>query len=100
MNLIEHVLECLNEECAEVIQAACKVNRFAVKGAYPDGRGNVEVLSIELDDVLGVVELLQELGLPITIGDRDRIEAKKRKLRQMMEVATERGSLRAGKEGE
>jgi hypothetical protein len=95
MNSKEHLFECLSEECAEVIQAICKTNRFAIDGHYPDGRSNVDVVVYELNDVFAVVELLIESGVDLTqVLNREQIEAKKIKVKEMMKLAVERGSLR------
>lgn len=97
MNKIEHLFECLNEECAEVIQAVCKTNRFAIYGTYPDGRKNLDVIVYELNDVFAVVELLIESGVDLTrVLNREQIEAKKIKVVEMMKLAIERGSLQVG----
>lgn len=97
MNKKEHLFDCLKEECAEVIQAACKTTRFALDGHYPDGRNNVDVVTYELNDVLAVIELLNESGVDLSeVGNREQIEAKKIKVVEMMKLAIERGSLQAG----
>lgn len=94
MNRTEHLFECLSEECAEVIQAAAKVNRFAIDGRYPDGRGNVEAVVAELNDVLAIVEMLHAVGVDLSkVGDREQIEAKKIKVMEMMLLATKRNAL-------
>ncbi len=94
MNVTEHLFDCLAEEGGEVVQAAMKVNRFHPDGCYPDGRGNIEVVIAELNDLYAVVELLIERGIELPgLGDRDAIEAKKKKVASMMLVAVSRGSL-------
>lgn len=95
MNLIDHLLTCLSEECAEVIQAATKAQRFGIHGKYPDGRVNVDVIAYELNDVLAVVQLLVSVGvdLPNFPISTAAIECKKVKVVEMMEMARERGCL-------
>jgi hypothetical protein len=92
MNVTEHLMQCVAEECGEITQAAMKCTRFAMDGAYPDGRSNVYVLEQEYNDLLGVIELLQEQGMDINVR-RDLINAKKIKVVRMMEIARERGAL-------
>jgi len=65
----EHQEECLNilqEECAEVIQAASKIKRFGLVGKREtDTLTNLHHLEIELGDVLALVDLClnSSLGL-------------------------------------
>lgn len=94
MNVTEHLIDCIAEESSEVVQAAMKINRFHVDGCYPDGRGNVEVMVQELNDLQAVVELLIERGVELPgLGDRTVIEAKKKKVASMMLIAAKRGCL-------
>lgn len=60
MNRKEEVLILLQEECGELIQAACKVMRFGENGKNPEGPDitNLEHLQIEIADVLAAVKLL------------------------------------------
>lgn len=59
----DHQEECLNilqEECAEVIQAASKIKRFGIIGKREDSRlNNIQNLEMELGDVLALVELVK-----------------------------------------
>lgn len=66
----DHQEECLNilqEECAEVIQAASKIKRFGVIGKPLDTTlTNREKLEVELGDVLALIDLVKGSGLGIT----------------------------------
>lgn len=66
----EHQEECLNilqEECAEVIQAASKIKRFGVIGRPINTTlTNRESLEMELGDVLALVDLVKGSGLGVT----------------------------------
>lgn len=66
----EHQEECLNilqEECAEVIQAASKIKRFGVIGKPINTTlTNRESLEMELGDVLALVDLVKGSGLGVT----------------------------------
>ncbi|MDD5006585.1 MAG: hypothetical protein PHS33_08830 [Candidatus Omnitrophica bacterium] len=93
MNLKEHLLQTLQEECAEVIQAASKINRFGEKGTYPDGTGNIEKLEQEYNDLIAVVELLKE-NTDIRIYEDIRlITLKKAKVMLHCEVAKNNNAL-------
>ncbi len=66
----EHQEECLNilqEECAEVIQAASKIKRFGLVGKPVNTTlTNKESLEMELGDVLALVDLVKASNLGIT----------------------------------
>lgn len=55
---IDDNLIYLTEECAEVIQAATKCIRFGFFNGYPGYGWNNEILSAEIGDLLGVIDLL------------------------------------------
>ena len=95
MNLREHLLDCLSEEASELIQAAMKINRFGLWGKYGDGTTNHGKLIAEYSDVLAVMELLREEKIiDCTQGIiRMNIDAKKKKLRNMMARSAEQGNL-------
>jgi NTP pyrophosphatase (non-canonical NTP hydrolase) len=58
------ILSILQEECAEVIQAVSKVNRFGLLGVNPnDNRNNRQRLEEEIGDLICMVELLVEHNL-------------------------------------
>jgi NTP pyrophosphatase (non-canonical NTP hydrolase) len=64
-----HQEECLNllqEECAEVIQAASKIKRFGLVGKRLDSDTNLNNLETELGDVLALIELVVDSGLGVT----------------------------------
>lgn len=66
----DHQEECLNilqEECAEVIQAASKIKRFGLVGKPLNTTlTNKESLEMELGDVLALVDLVKKSGLGVT----------------------------------
>lgn len=92
----QYLLNCLSEECAEVIQRVTKALRFGLLEVQ-DGQEltNAQRLVYEYNDLLGVVEILTELGtVPIDgIGDRGQIDAKKDKLLKFMEHSRNAGIL-------
>ncbi len=99
MNEREHLLTCLMEECAEIQKPICKALRFGENDQYPNPNfpgatsANIHDISDEIDDLLGVVELLLEYGVLKRPADPVRIMAKKKKVLKLMEYAREHGSL-------
>lgn len=60
MNVEEHLLVCLAEECAEVIQRATKVLRFGMEEIEPGQTlTNRERLQGEVNDLIAVIELVR-----------------------------------------
>jgi NTP pyrophosphatase (non-canonical NTP hydrolase) len=74
-------MSVLQEECAEVIQAVSKINRFGMYGEW-QGITNRESLITEIGDVLAIIKvLMEETDINITEGDLEvAIEAKLKKL--------------------
>lgn len=95
MNIVEHLFLCAAEEGGEITQAAGKAGRFGAFDVPPSGGvPNNEYLVREVNDLLGVLEMLQEQGIPlIGIGDRSAIEAKKEKLRTFISYAIGLGTV-------
>lgn len=94
MNKREHLLACLAEECSEIQKCACKTLRFGENDHYPDCKNtNIEELAYELDDLIGVVQLLEEEGVIPKWGNNQRIEDKKNKVKKYMEYAKQSGAL-------
>ena len=82
MNKIEHLLTCLVEECTEIGQATTKAQRFGLDDVNP-GTHNTNRSDIvkEVNDLIGVLELLQECGVELPgLYDREAINAKKERL--------------------
>lgn len=61
----EEILNILQEECAEVIQAVSKVARFGFEHRWPDetSQSNRECLEQEVGDVLAMVKLMIDFGM-------------------------------------
>lgn len=99
MNKQEHFLVCLAEEAGEIAlavgQASHKALRFGLDDGYPGtGRTNRGDIVQEVNDLMGVLELMQENGMELTgLFDRAAIDAKKEKVRKWMKYAEERGCL-------
>jgi NTP pyrophosphatase (non-canonical NTP hydrolase) len=61
---IDEVMNILCEECAEVIQAVSKINRFGIDNYKPGkSKTNRQHLEEELGDLLAMVDILIELGV-------------------------------------
>lgn len=56
--ITNEVLQILQEECAEVVQAASKCVRFGMKDP-----ANVRRLTSEIGDLLAMIEILQEFDM-------------------------------------
>lgn len=102
MNSTEHLLTCLAEEAGEVVQAVCKALRFGTANTdtYSDGTTNIEAIIRELNDLFAVVEMLRDEGvLPTLILDGEDMDEKQRRVRDMMLIATIRGTLQPESRG-
>src|SRR6266511_3847288 len=97
MNTAEHLLTCLAEENVEVAKETTKALRFGLDDRHPndpDGPTQREQIINELNDVLGVVDLLVEAGiLPAYWIDEAKIRTKKEKVEKFMGYAVEAGAL-------
>jgi NTP pyrophosphatase (non-canonical NTP hydrolase) len=81
MRNTQTVMAVLQEECAEVIQAVSKINRFGMHGEW-QGVTNKQALVTEIGDVLAIIKvLIKETDINITEEDLEiAIEAKLKKL--------------------
>jgi NTP pyrophosphatase (non-canonical NTP hydrolase) len=81
----QEILAIASEECAEVIQAISKINRFGLDMKW-NGTVNRDHLATELGDLLCMVDLLVEKG----VVSRDKIYeaslAKKDKLKRWSNI--------------
>ena len=71
----------LQEECAEVIQAVSKINRFGMESEW-QGVTNKQALIQEIGDVLAVINVLLE-DTDINIGAEDIEIALEKKLKKL-----------------
>ncbi len=95
MNISEHLLTCLIEECSEVQKLVCKGLRFGMKDNFP-GResNNTQDLLAEITDLHAVIEMLVDNGiLPNNGRDERGIALKKQKVHKYMEYAIKSGTL-------
>jgi NTP pyrophosphatase (non-canonical NTP hydrolase) len=60
---IKEVMDILQEECAEVIQAVSKISRFGIDNLKPGKpKTNREHLEEELGDLLAMIDILCGMG--------------------------------------
>lgn len=74
----------LVEECAEVVQAMSKINRFGINSVspYEGSVSNRQALVSELGDVLAMIELLKDVPY-FSITDEELEVAKAKKIKKM-----------------
>lgn len=91
MTKVEILLECLMEECAEVIQRITKAQRFGLKEKQKDqDLTNEQRIKYELDDLKTVIELLLNEGLLIS---PEYSFSKETKLIKYLELSRKEGRL-------
>lgn len=74
-------MSVLQEECAEVIQAVSKINRFGMNGEW-EGVTNKQALIQEIGDVLAMINVLVE-DTDINIDIEDIEIAIQKKLKKL-----------------
>jgi hypothetical protein len=97
MNSVEHLLVCIGEEGGEVGKESDKALRFGLDDRNvlnPTGPTNRERLVLELNDVLGVAQLLVEFGIiPANWMSEELQNEKKVKVLYFMDYARRVGAL-------
>jgi NTP pyrophosphatase (non-canonical NTP hydrolase) len=80
-NQINEVMDILQEECAEVVQAVSKCRRFGLDNSKPNKpKTNRQHLAEELGDLQAMIKLAQEFG----IVDKEEVaEATKAKIEKL-----------------
>ena len=59
---VQYLLDKLQEEAAEVIQAVSKIRRFGAQNHHPDRQTtNLQELENELEDLLAIIKRLEDL---------------------------------------
>ena len=73
--VIKEVMDILQEECAEVIQAVSKISRFGIDNIKPGKpKTNREHLEEELGDMLAMIDIMMEKN----VISSDKLEVAKR----------------------
>lgn len=95
MNRQQYLLNKLAEEATEVAQQALKAAQFGLDEAEPEQRkSNAERCHDEIDDMLGVIEMLnEEFGFNFQ-SQMDRRWAKKDKVNKYAAYSAELGLLK------
>ena len=79
----KEVMDILQEECAEVIQAVSKISRFGLDNFKPNKpKTNREHLEEELGDLMAMVGILTTLGIVDLASIEKASEAKIEKLKK------------------
>lgn len=87
MSMVQsEILEILQEECAEVIQAASKVKRFGWDNSFGDNPTNRIHLCEEIGDLEAMIQLLKDNNEISTIGVEHFKQAKLEKLRKWSSI--------------
>ena len=87
---IDEVMSILQEECAEVIQAVSKINRFGMDNFKPGKpKTNREHLEEELGDMLAMIDILKERGIVSEANLAAANDAKKEKLKRWSSIYSE-----------
>jgi len=89
MNKQQEIMDILQEECAEVIQAVSKARRFGLDNAHKSGKTQRENLVTEVGDVLCMIELLTEHGVIDAPSVQAAIRSKREKLHQWSNIFKE-----------
>ena len=87
----KEVLDILQEECAEVIQAVSKVSRFGIDNYKPGKpKTNREHMEEELGDLLAMVDIMLEQGIVSWDNLEVAKQAKIEKLKKWSNIFTEK----------
>ena len=83
----KEVMDILQEECAEVIQAVSKISRFGLDNLKPGKpKTNREHLEEELGDLIAMVDILTRNGVVDSANIEMAATAKIEKLKQWSKI--------------
>jgi NTP pyrophosphatase (non-canonical NTP hydrolase) len=86
----KEVMDILQEECAEVIQAISKISRFGLDNFKPGKpKTNREHLEEELGDLYAMIEILQEMDIVSWTKIEKAADAKREKLKKWSNIFAE-----------
>lgn len=95
----QYLLQCLQEECAEVTLIASKINRFGLESYHPDDpekRTNRSLLTKEVLDVMALIQIIGVNGLLEPMNPKQAAESMENKLQKLdkyMLISEELGHL-------
>lgn len=93
MNLQEHLLTCMAEECVETAQRITKALRFGLEEIQPgQPLTNLQRINVELTDLMAVASMLNDHGVDIK-PDPDGFLFKKAKVMKFALYAKDQGAL-------
>lgn len=97
MNKQEYLLTCLSEECGEISQRVSKILRFGLTEIQPSQElTNSQRLINELNDLLGVIQLLEIEKILPRVECLEKQADKKDKVKKYMQISRDVGSLKDG----
>ncbi|MBQ0600896.1 hypothetical protein J7S78_13945 [Klebsiella oxytoca] len=100
MTETQYLLDVLSEECNEIAVRASKAIRFGLEEIQPGQTlTNAQRLALELDDLYGAIEMLNEKHPGTYIPNRDNIDAKKVKVSKFMKYSELCGTVRLDCDG-
>lgn len=82
----QEIMDILQEECAEVIQAVSKCRRFGMDKSHKSGATQREHLVTEIGDVMCMIELLTEFGIIDSPSVQAAIRTKRERLKQWSNI--------------
>ena len=84
---VKEVMDILQEECAEVIQAVSKISRFGIDNFKPGKpKTNREHLEEEVGDMLAMIDIMLEQGIVTKINLDIAKSAKIEKLKKWSSI--------------
>lgn len=96
MNRIEHLLTILGEECAEVAVRCSKAKRFGLQEVQPQQPfTNAERIMIEVNDLYGILKMLNDEGILVAEPDPFAIARKIEKVEKFLLYSQQCGTLDA-----
>jgi hypothetical protein len=107
MNQQEYLFSKLGEECNEIAQMTSKINCFGIDEVFkdkhlnPEKFSNRERLINEINDLFGIIELLQLRGALPKIDqlyNKEKVLEKRRKVTFWMQESVKNGTLKEARE--
>ncbi len=98
MNIKEHLLTCIIEECAEVQQSVSKALRFGLEDGYPGSdTTNAEDISIEVTELFAVIEMCRKRRIISPPAKSMTIfKSKQKRVKEYIEYAKTTGAITKG----